>query len=291
VAEMYLKAGSITPPVILPPTSKRNFVGWHILPGPNTSLLEACITRLAQAGKPCPIVTVVDDPQLANRIKASSPKTIVVYRYEDMTNPVAGEAAGTWWDHRAPGELLPSNSNWPPDYYQFANEWGEDWQSFTAFYSQLMDIATSHKIRITVYDLPEGNPNDFDKIHMGILATKAANLGHVFNYHAYSQPSAAGDASMYPDVQDLELRWLPWLQGTNCKILFGEAGLGNANFLGPDNMIARMKEFNAIMLPYSSYIIGGGSWWTFGGEGAWKWDRSSCDSALAAYEAYVMANF
>ena len=286
-ATQFITQGTYVPPqpAPTPPSpvvgTAQNFVGWFCFPDTPPSFFDM-LARLAKAGRAVPIVTVLQDHGMADRIKTISPQTIVIFRYEDG-NPGPNDSAQGWFDRLWP--YLSQSSL--ADYYEFANEGMEDGAAFVKFYNDLMDIAAQHHIHITVADLAMGN---------GITAEVQQLLGriasehHVLNYHQYSQNSAAGDASMYPDVNDLELRWLPWLIGTvGVFVAGGECGTGNANFMGVDQTIALMKQFNAIMLRYAKFILGGGAWWCLGGHGGFGWDRSSCDAALGAYEAMVIA--
>jgi hypothetical protein len=275
VDQEYLAAGSIAA------AAPRNFVGWFVFPDVPEAFFGT-LDRLAKAGRPVPIVTVLQDDAIADRIKTTSPETVVIFRYENG-NPTPSTSAQAWWDHLWPN-LSRSHKC---DYYEFCNEGMEDGAAFVRFYNDLMDIAAHHGIHITVADLAMGNGNAAD---IAQLLGRIEKEGHVLNYHQYDQNSAAGDASMYVDEQDLVIRWLPWLQNaTGAYVAGGEAGTGNAKFLGVPWLIARMKEFNAIMAPLARFIKGGGSWWCLGGHTDFGWDQSSCDVALGAYEAYLMS--
>lgn len=267
-------------PQPIPLPVARNFVGWFLFPD-NPDLFLDMLKRLSDVGHPIPVVTVLQDHALADTVKTISPKTVVIFRYE-MGNPGPNDSAQAWFDR-----LWPFLSQCKlADYYEFLNEWLSSGAHFIQFFNDLMDICATHGIHMTVADLSEGVGDITD---MTLLMSRIDREHHVLNYHAYSEPSAAGDASMYPDVQDLELRWLPWVQAyPTLQVIFGEAGTGNANYLGVDQTIKLMGEFNAIMAPYAAHIKGGGAWWCAGGRGAFHWDRSTANAVFPMYEKMVM---
>jgi len=276
----------ITPSPVITVTKQvyRNFVGFFCFPDTPESFYQM-VGRLASTPHFVPIVTMLNEGGKADRIKTLSPRTIVVFRPE-RGNPQPGTNPQVWYDQLY-GSITQSEL---ADFDEYGNE------DFTAgdipdpaevtFYSGLIDVCARNRRHITVMDyaMGHGNPTDVDSL----LAKITAN-GDVLNYHAYSQNTSAGDASMYPDVLDLELRWLPWLKATpGAKVLFGEAGNGKADFQGVSQTMVLMKQFNDIMQPYGQYILGGGSWWCLGGE-CCNWKQSDCSAVLPAYEQYVIS--
>lgn len=256
-----------------------NFVGWFVFPynpGPFLAMLE----RLAKAGHPVPIVTVMDDPALADRIKQTSPKTFVIFRV-GIDNPGPDTKAIDWFNYKYPTLRLSKLA----DALEFTNEGMTGGPAFVRFWNDLMDIAAQHGIHITVTDLAEGNGNA-DDVHQ--LLDRMVREGHYLNYHMYSEPDDAGDQSMYPDAQDLELRWVPWVQGhPGLQVVGGEEGTGRAKYLGVPQTVKLWGEFNQMMQPHAD-MLKGGAFWAYVGPGVDIWRDSDASEALPAYEKMCM---
>lgn len=261
-------------------------IGLHILPGPHTPDLLSMIGRLAHAGRPVPICTVVDDPDLANQIKLLSPKTIVVYRLDRRDNPTPTTSGKAWFDSRV-GDMLKAGQ---ADYWQFANEWwaGIPPTAYAQFYIDLMSECTKIGRHCTVGDWNAGAIEDSDLPALKSMLEQAAAQRHIIDYHAYdSTKLPQGDQDMSFDSQWFDMRWVHWLVAyPSLRILFGECGNNDAKFLGVDQTLKLMQQFNDMLQPYPQALAG--SWWTFGGQGAWGWDQSSDDSILPKYEAWLM---
>lgn len=283
VASKYLSLNAPAPiptpqPQPVPPIWK--LVGLHIMDGPNNDAVEGLLYR-----HPVGAVTVINNVGLANRLKNAHPDMAVIFRRVEGDNDPAPAGGLVRWQ-----ELWPITKQLHPDIYiQIANEWySKGWGSidlgrFVNIYLDAIDAAISMGRKIVVGDFEMGSP---EPVHLPTLARlfdRAAEVGFPVNYHAYN-PFGSREITDTAEWYAMRWRMIADLHPT-LKFVFGEAGMGDANWLGTAHFIEQIGRFEAMLTPYRERVLGA-CWWTVGGQGM-NWARSSIDEGLAEYEKWV----
>jgi len=233
VSRTYLKPSKLPLPVPIPPMNPVRSVGFHISIGKAPEL--SLFADLHKAGRPVPLVMLVNQPLLARQIKQASPNTVVAMRWYPDDQPTLDDPGG--WFGRQLDQLQDIEG---VDYLTLTNEWcanenqtAQQAQREAHWWQTVIELAKSAGVKITVLDLaamhlarPHVRP-DLWGIWKPILE-KAARYGFPLNYHAYTHPTAP--YNMRYEAKEVVARWIYWVREIpNLKILCGEWGAGNWN--------------------------------------------------------------
>lgn len=297
VSRTYLKPTKLPVPPVPPPPAKNpvRSVGFHISIGqaPEMSLFQ----ELHKAGRPVPLVMLVNQPLLARQIKQVSPNTVIAMRWYPDDHPTLEDPGG--WFGRQLDQLQDIQG---VDYLTLTNEWcgnenqtTQQAQKEAHWWSVVIELAKSAGVKITVLDLsamhlarPHVRP-DLWQIWKPVLE-KAARYGFPLNYHAYTHPAAP--YQMRYEAKEVVARWLYWVREIpNLKVLCGEWGAGNWNASINHHDIAAfmgmVKEWDEIVqeLGLRNNLIGAAAF-TLGATEDWKrFDFSTC---LPDYVRYML---
>ena len=259
----------------------RNWVGLHIIPERiDRAGLLAMIGRLAAAGRPVPIVVVLNDAGLADDIKRASPATIVIFRVETNKDPAVGEDGGKWLDDR----LGLARASKLADWVQLACEaLSSNPVALSNFYVGMMTRALQVGLKITIGNIASGNPPG--DIGAGIEAMRpmlqmASDHGFPLIYHPYSPRTVEGFNDIASEAAFYVQRYKFWRTAFPKLIIFGgEAGTGQPDFQG-EKTLTFMKRLNELVDIFVAYWSVG--WWNMD-DGA-----SQIDAILPEYEKLCM---
>jgi hypothetical protein len=171
------------------------------------------------------------------------------------------------------------------------------------WYMDYMRRASERGARVTFADLAVGNvgtPQAGEPNHLSALRPMLAlgeQLGHVFNYHAYSDPHNPYD--MVTGAEWYAMRWLPWVKDyPRLRIVFGEAGPIDMKFGGPDVGFPGVEQTLEMWQQFQGMIeaavqrgdlqrgqVIGAAWWTLGVDP--RWTRFDYAPALPALEEWA----
>lgn len=269
---------NFTPPLPKPVGSGVK-IGLHFLAGPNTGQFLDAVSQLAAAGKELTSCTIVNDSGTAIEVKKRSPKTFVVYRLE------VGNPSDLTYNRGLSRIGLISSCPAGMDAYQFDNELPNS----PEYHQGLMDGANQAGIKVCVGNWAVGTcPMQFDPATIAMLA-QCARDKHYCAYHAYSsQKEPQGNQDMTFESEWYAMRWLPMLkQVPALMFVFNEYGNFTANFVGIQQMIALMTQFNSMLQPYAANVVGA-NYWSEGGQFS-GWTRSSIDAGLLAFVQWRLA--
>lgn len=252
------------------------------------------VERLAKAGRPLRVVTVISDAGLADKIKRLSPDTFVIFRFvwgKDDPSPAAlGWPTGEWWWER----MWAVNSQCLlADVYQCCNEWlTNDWSPadvarFVKFYMELMQAAKKRGKKVTVGDFFPGTPevldvNGFNQLEaMAPMFDMAAELGMPINAHMYN----LDENTMSDPEQWTGERFVRYvMRYPNCKFVFGEDGTFKGDYY-PDRTPRLMQE-RAVQIANYPQVIGS-AWWTLRGSVLNGWADDNINPVLPWMEQWI----
>lgn len=286
------------------PTTKRNRLGWHILPGAPRSFIDM-LGRLHMAGRPVPFVTLVyvngAAAFTAAEIKAVSPSTTICARDLRGGDYQGGDIGG--WNNatrehgRAYFETnkhLITDDMRNADFIQFrdVNETGEG-TGINAWWQGMLDGADAMGVKLGVYQFSYGNPADlaFWRWDSTVdLLTRVKRDGHALCLHEYADHddwtndwTILRHRRIYPllpeELRDIKL----WV--TEC----GESYLapGTPNNRSADRYASRLASLQQSLAdsPGDADV----ALWTLGNGGDSRWNADRLEHILATYEALVTA--
>lgn len=290
------------PPIV--PNIRTKAVGIHVAGSGDIGDLLGVAQRLHWAGTPIPLIVVVSDPGLCQRIKDVSPKTVVVYRwvassedsgpFDNLKADGTGTVADPYlWYYR----LMARHSQAiGADFHQMYNECSFGGNAQSLFYAQrvsdfelaLMRRADLDGIKITVGNYMPGVPEQHHIAVMRSTFAYAEAHGHALCYHAYTNRDA--DATFGNAAEWYALRWVPFVKDfPRLKVILGEAGHYNSpRFRGRDDMLRMMAELEGLLMPLrQSGRDVRAAYWTIRGQKDVSWAVDDWTPYLADYEAWM----
>lgn len=239
------------PPAPISPVQPRYFgVNVHI--GQNANATVDLYRDMRQAGHPLGVALVINNVDIANRIKEVSPTTFVILRLgviggQDMLPLIEGDAEA----NRRSGRLrfLERYKPSAADCYQIANEHYHKSHSqlrivgMADFYCGAMDAAREKNTLITIGDFSVGTPEDYHLPLMSKMFKQAERDGHPLDYHFYTAPGKESDITFEADLYALRWKVISKLYPA-LRIVGGEAGGFKRN---PDDLVGLMKQLWALV--------------------------------------------
>ncbi len=286
------------PPIV--PNVRMKAVGVHVAGSGDIGDLLGVAKRLHEAGTPIPLIVVVSDPGLCQRIKDVSPATVVVYRWvassEDAgpfeDDPMVWRSPIGWFD-----EMWARHSQAVgADFHQMYNECSfggntqnTNYAAHMAYWElAFMRYADERGVKVTIGNYMPGVPEQRHVDQMKSAYAYAEEHGHALCYHAYS--SVMADATFSFDKEWYALRWVPFVKDfPRLKVILGEAGhYHSPRFRGRDDMLRMMAELEGMLMPLrQSGRDVRAAYWTIRGQKDVSWSRDDWTVFLPDYEAWM----